>query len=60
MGIVDTDELDHQLVLDVARPYLGKVFGEYTDWTPIQGRGKLFPEDFDTEDPWQFENFRVI
>ncbi|MDP1690244.1 MAG: saccharopine dehydrogenase C-terminal domain-containing protein [bacterium] len=58
-GIVDADELDHELLMKVARPYLGKVFGEYTDWTPIQGRGKLFPELFDPEDPWQFENFRV-
>ncbi|MEK7114155.1 MAG: saccharopine dehydrogenase C-terminal domain-containing protein [Patescibacteria group bacterium] len=58
-GIVDADELDHELLMKVARPYLGEVFGEYTDWTPIQGRGKLFPEKFDAEDPWQFENFRV-
>src|SRR3989344_3180509 len=58
-GIVDADEIDHQLLMDVARPYLGEILGVYTDWTPIQGRGKLFPEHFDTEDPWQFENFRV-
>ncbi len=58
-GIVDADEIDHELVMEVARPYLGKVFGEYTDWTPIQGRGKLFPEQFDAEDPWQFDNFRI-
>ena len=57
-GIVDADEMDHQLLMDVARPYLGEVFGVYTDWTPIQGRGQLFPEAFDAEDPWQFENFR--
>ncbi|OYV27229.1 MAG: hypothetical protein B7W98_02200 [Parcubacteria group bacterium 20-58-5] len=58
-GIVDADELDHRRLLEVARPYLGEVFGAYTDWTPTQGRGKLFPEQFDAEDPWQFENFRV-
>ena len=58
-GIVDADEMDHELLMKVARPYLGEVFGEYTDWTPVQGRGKLFPEKFDAEDPWQFENFRV-
>ncbi|MDO8593677.1 MAG: saccharopine dehydrogenase C-terminal domain-containing protein [bacterium] len=58
-GVVDADELDHELLMKVARPYLGEVFGKYTDWTPIQGRGKLFPEHFDAEDPWQFENFRV-
>ncbi|MFA5997906.1 MAG: saccharopine dehydrogenase C-terminal domain-containing protein [Candidatus Paceibacterota bacterium] len=58
-GIVDADEMDHELLMKIARPYLGEVFGEYTDWTPIEGRGKLFPEHFDAEDPWQFENFRV-
>ncbi len=58
-GIVDADELDHELLMKVAGPYLGKVFGEYTDWTPIDGRGVLFPEFVDTEDPWQFSNFRV-
>ncbi|MDO8566793.1 MAG: saccharopine dehydrogenase C-terminal domain-containing protein [bacterium] len=58
-GIIDADEIDHEPVMDVVRPYLGEVFGVYTDWTPIQGRGKLFPEHFDAEDPWQFENFRI-
>lgn len=58
-GVVDAEEIDHQVVMDVARPYLGKMLGEYTDWTPIKDRGALFPEEFDTEDPWQFENFRV-
>lgn len=58
-GIVDADEIDYEELLKVARPYLGEMLGVYTDWTPIAGRGKLFPEKFDTEDPWQFGNFRV-
>lgn len=58
-GLVDADEINHELLIKVAGPYLGKMFGEYTDWTPIAGRGKLFPEKFDATDPWQFENFRV-
>lgn len=58
-GIVDSDEIDHRVVMEVARPYLGEIIGEYTDWNPTQGRGKLFPEKMDKEDPWQFENFRV-
>jgi homospermidine synthase len=58
-GIVDAEEMDHEFLMDIARPYLGEMIGEYTDWTPVQGRGKLFPEKFDAEDPWQFENFRV-
>ncbi len=58
-GLVDADEIDHQLLMKVAGPYLGELLGVYSDWTPIQGRGVLFPEEFDAEDPWQFENFRV-
>jgi homospermidine synthase len=33
--------------------------GTYTDWTPLQDRGAIFPEDVDASDPWQFKNFRV-
>jgi len=41
-------------------PYLGPVVGKYSDWTPLQGSGDLFPEDLDKADPWQFKNFRVV
>jgi homospermidine synthase len=58
-GLVDPDELDFREVLAVARPYLGEMVGIYADWTPLQGRSRLFPEDIDTEDPWQFNNFLV-
>jgi homospermidine synthase len=44
----------------VARPYLGEIVGVYGDWTPLDGRGRLFPEDLDSEDPWQFKNIRVV
>ena len=40
-------------------PYLGPVNGFYTDWTPLNGRPGLFPEDIDTSDPWQFRNVLV-
>jgi homospermidine synthase len=59
-GIVEADELDHALVMAVARPYLGNMIGVYGDWTPLVGRAALFPEDLDTDDPWQFRNFRVV
>ena len=45
--------------LEVQMPYLGPVKGYYTDWTPIEGRPGLFPEDVDTSDPWQFRNVLV-
>jgi homospermidine synthase len=59
-GIVEADHLDHERVLDVARPYLGDLVGVYSDWTPLVDRGTLFAEDLDRGDPWQFKNFRVV
>ncbi|MBX9741632.1 MAG: saccharopine dehydrogenase NADP-binding domain-containing protein [Beijerinckiaceae bacterium] len=58
-GIVEADEIDFRRCLEVQRPYLGPVIGEYTDWTPLQDRGVLFPEEVDAEDPWQFQNVIV-
>ena len=58
-GIVDPDDMDFREVLEVAAPYLGEMVGVFSDWTPLQGRGKLFPEDIDAGDPWQFKNVRV-
>lgn len=59
-GIVEADELDHERVLELCQPYLGDLVGVYGDWTPLSGRGALFPEDIDSVDPWQFRNFRVV
>ena len=59
-GIVEPDDIDYRTVLDISMPYLGPVVGTYTDWTPLEGRGKLYPEDVDFGDPWQFKNFRVV
>jgi homospermidine synthase len=58
-GVVEADELDFRRCLEIQRPYLGEVFGAYTDWTPLQDRGVLFPEDVDTSDAWQFKNVLV-
>lgn len=58
-GIIEADEMDFRRCLEVQRPYLGDVFGRYTDWTPLKDRGVLFPEDVDTSDPWQFKNVLV-
>lgn len=58
-GIVEPDDIDYRLVLEIGRPYLGKLVGVYGDWSPLQDRGTLFGEDIDRDDPWQFKNFRV-
>jgi len=58
-GVVDPDEIDFDRILDIAMPYLGPVVGVYGDWTPLDDREKLFPEDVDRSDPWQFTNVIV-
>jgi len=58
-GLIEADEMDFRRCLEIQRPYLGPVTGHYTDWTPLEGRGELFPEDVDADDPWQFRNVLV-
>jgi homospermidine synthase len=58
-GIVEADEMDFRRCLEIQRPYLGPVVGEYTDWTPLTDRDGLFPEGTDKSDPWQFKNVIV-
>jgi homospermidine synthase len=58
-GIVESEELDHERILSIMEPYLGPLVGQYTDWTPLAGRGDLFPQDLDRHDPWQFKNVVV-
>jgi homospermidine synthase len=59
-GLVEPDEIDFRRNLEICMPYLGTVVGKYTDWTPLHERERLFPEDIDKSDPWQFKNVRVI
>jgi homospermidine synthase len=59
-GVVEPDEMPFDRILEIARPYLGKLTGAYTDWTPLKDRGVLFKEEVDKGDPWQFKNFRVV
>jgi homospermidine synthase len=59
-GLMEPDELDHRRILEICRPYLGTITGAYTDWSPLSDRERLFPEDLDMSDPWQFKNVRVI
>ena len=58
-GIIEPDAIDHERILEITRPYLGEVVGVYSDWTPLQDRGRLFPEAVDESAPWLFGNFRV-
>jgi homospermidine synthase len=59
-GVTEPDDMDYDRILEICRPYLGKLVGAYSDWTPLHDRNRLFPEDVDASDPWQFKNFRVV
>lgn len=58
-GILEPDDLPHDEMLRLVRPYLGTVAGVRSDWTPLEHRGWLFDEEVDRTDSWQFVNFRV-
>lgn len=59
-GILEPDEIPFDFMLKIAKPYLGKVVGQYSDWTPLKDRCVLFPEpEVDVQDPWQFANFLI-
>jgi homospermidine synthase len=59
-GIVEPDEMDFARILEIAAPYLGDLVGVWGDWSPLDDRERLFPEDLDRDDPWQFKNIRVV
>ncbi|KTC87036.1 saccharopine dehydrogenase C-terminal domain-containing protein [Legionella brunensis] len=58
-GIIEPEDIDHEYILSLAFPYLGKVDGYYTDWTPLRDRGNSNDKYTDQGDPWQFINIRV-
>jgi homospermidine synthase len=63
MGVCVPDDLPHDFILEISRPYLGKFISTPADWTPLQGYKNVFegyvPTDIDPSDPWQFKNFLV-
>jgi homospermidine synthase len=62
-GFVVPDDLPHEYVLKISKPYLGKWISIPSDWTPLQDRGNYFGNfnkpSLDLSDPWQFKNFLV-
>jgi len=62
-GVRLPDELPHEEILGHARPYLGPIASERTDWTPLlrwsdpfTGFGRPRPSE---DDVWQFSTFLV-
>jgi len=58
-GLREPDDIDHERVLAVARPYLGELTSAYSNWTPSIREEGYLPDGMDIACPWQFRNFRV-
>jgi homospermidine synthase len=62
-GVCVPDDLPHEYILGIAKPYLGKFISIPTDWTPLKHYSNTFPgynkPALDTSDPWQFKNFLI-
>jgi homospermidine synthase len=62
-GVKVPDELPHDYILGISKPYLGKFISTRSDWTPLRDYKNAFSgfnkPDFDIKDPWQFKNFLV-
>ncbi len=62
-GVCIPDDLPHEYILDLARPYLGESLSIASDWTPLKYYVNHFHgfnhPNIDFGDPWQFKNFLV-
>ncbi|MBI5394218.1 MAG: homospermidine synthase [Verrucomicrobia bacterium] len=62
-GVCVPDDLPHEYVLKVSKPYLGKFISIPSDWTPLKHYTNAFlgynNPAVDLTDPWQFKNFLI-
>jgi homospermidine synthase len=58
-GIVEAEDMPHDYIINLCKPYLGTLTGVWTNWTPLENRNRLFTETVDQTDPWQLDNFLV-
>jgi homospermidine synthase len=62
-GLCVPDDLPHDYVLAVSKPYLGKFVSVASDWTPLKHYTNTFSgynkPQLDLSDPWQFKNFLI-
>ena len=60
-GVLEPDELPHEYILKIAKPYLGKLISEPSDWAPFTNYQVFFKENpdayLDNKAPWAFKNF---
>jgi len=59
MGFLESEDLDHERIMECITPLLGRTGGYYTEWDPLVDRGRYFEDNnLDSSDPWQFCNVR--
>jgi homospermidine synthase len=62
-GLCVPDDLSHDYVLGISKPYLGKFVSVASDWTPLKHYVNAFSgynkPQLDLSDPWQFKNFLI-
>jgi homospermidine synthase len=62
-GVLVPDDLPHDHVLKMAKPWLGKFISKPAAWTPLQSYTNAFKSynnpAVDRDDPWQFKNFLI-
>jgi homospermidine synthase len=62
-GVCFPDDLPHDYILGIARPYLGRLLSIPSDWTPLKHYYNHFNgyyrPDIDGDDVWQFKNFLI-
>jgi homospermidine synthase len=62
-GLCLPDDLPHEYVLGVSKPYLGNFISVASDWTPLKHYSNAFrgfnQPQLDPSDLWQFKNFLI-
>jgi homospermidine synthase len=62
-GVLVPDDLPHDYILKISKPYLGKWISKPADWTPLNHYTDTFAghnrANVDLSDPWQFKNFLI-
>jgi homospermidine synthase len=62
-GMCVPDDLPHDFVLEISKPYLGRFVSVASDWNPLKHYTNVFHgfnrPAIDPSDPWQFKNFLI-
>jgi homospermidine synthase len=62
-GVCVPDDLPHDFILKISKPYLGTWVSVPSDWNPLEKYKNAFHSfnrpQIDPADPWQFKNFLI-